>query len=466
MEGMIAKQMIAVMRDITAISKDRKNEQQGYKFRGIDDVYNELHDVMAKHGVFSVPTVLEERTEDRTTKSGSALIYRILKIRYDFYAEDGSSISSIVMGEGMDSGDKASNKAMSVADKYCLMQAYKIPTVEAKDPENDSPGYKDELMPKHSPQQQNQQRAPQQQRPAGPPPGAPPQPQAAPPSGPAPETRQTVGYDGSTAHQQGLQKMLKQKNVPEKYWAAVHDQMLGKESSELVSVLGWIGVELDQPPVAPAGPDPIALREAAKAAAEGLMLEVQRLEAAGMNVAGIEAVLGCRVLDALANPKAEELWNLVDILRDHVPAPAVAAPAVQAAVAPVAAPAPAPQVARAPAKPAPAPAPAPTPVPAPAPDPAPKAPAVAPDATAAPAPTKAPAVQPRPGAKAYAVIMSMQQTGKKQASPDVLAKLAVLQGLQLKEGDDVLLARACRLAEKGNMVELDDLTRRRSEVTP
>jgi len=129
--------MAAVMADVGHISKDRKNVQQGYNFRGVDDVYQALQVIMAKHGVFSLPTILGERSEERTTKSGGSLIYRVLTIKYTFYAFDGSSVDCSVVGEGMDSGDKASNKAMSVADKYALLQAFKIPTAEAKDPEND-----------------------------------------------------------------------------------------------------------------------------------------------------------------------------------------------------------------------------------------------------------------------------------------------------------------------------------------
>lgn len=135
---MIHKKIIAVMADIDSISKGRDNKQQGYKFRGIDDVYNALHKVFATHGVFTVPTVLDEKTEIKTTKSGTELIYRILKIKFTFFAEDGSSFDAIVIGEGMDSGDKASNKAMAVAHKYALLQVFAIPTEEPKDPENDS----------------------------------------------------------------------------------------------------------------------------------------------------------------------------------------------------------------------------------------------------------------------------------------------------------------------------------------
>lgn len=135
---LIFQKIAAVMRDIGAISKDKRNAQQGYNFRGIDDVYNELHEPMARHGIFTVPDVIVEHTEDRTTKSGGALIYRVLKIKFNFYAEDGSSVSAVVIGEGMDSGDKASNKAMAVAHKYALMQVFCIPTEDAKDPEHDS----------------------------------------------------------------------------------------------------------------------------------------------------------------------------------------------------------------------------------------------------------------------------------------------------------------------------------------
>lgn len=135
---MIYKQMALIMADIAPIAKSKTNASQGYKFRGIDEIYQGVQQVMAKHSVVSVPEVIEDRTEDRTTKSGSALIYRILKIRYTFYAEDGSSVPCVVIGEGMDSGDKASNKAMSVAEKYSLIQVFKIPTAEPKDPENDS----------------------------------------------------------------------------------------------------------------------------------------------------------------------------------------------------------------------------------------------------------------------------------------------------------------------------------------
>ena len=135
---LIYKKILAIMADISAIGKKRKNVAQNYSFRGVDDIYNELHDIFVKHKVFTVPTVLDTHHEERKSKSGSTLIYRIYTIKYTFYAEDGSSIETIIVGEGMDSGDKAGNKALSVAHKYVLLQMLMIPTDETKDPEDES----------------------------------------------------------------------------------------------------------------------------------------------------------------------------------------------------------------------------------------------------------------------------------------------------------------------------------------
>lgn len=142
----IHEAIAGIMGDVDAIGKTRKNTQQGYTFRGIDDVYFSVHPLFVKHGVFSVPRVVAERSEDRVTKSGSSLIYRVLTIEYTFFSKDGSSVQATVIGEGMDSGDKASNKAMSVGHKYAILQMLAIPTDEPKDPEIDSP----EVAPKQS----------------------------------------------------------------------------------------------------------------------------------------------------------------------------------------------------------------------------------------------------------------------------------------------------------------------------
>lgn len=128
----------AVMSDIGAIGKDSKNQMQGFNFRGIDAVMNALSPALIKNHIFIVPEVLEQTREERTSTKGAALIYSVCRVKYTFYAEDGSSISAVVIGEGMDSGDKATNKAMSIAFKYACFQVFCIPTKEMADPDADA----------------------------------------------------------------------------------------------------------------------------------------------------------------------------------------------------------------------------------------------------------------------------------------------------------------------------------------
>jgi hypothetical protein len=128
-----------IMKKGYSVSKDRKNEQQRFFYRGIDDVMNVFQPLMAEAGIFLVPEVLEAKREDRQTAKGGNLIYSVLKMKYTFYASDGSSVSAVVIGEGMDSGDKASNKAMAVAMKYAMFQVFCIPTEELDDPDAATP---------------------------------------------------------------------------------------------------------------------------------------------------------------------------------------------------------------------------------------------------------------------------------------------------------------------------------------
>ena len=140
----IYESMAAVMEDCGAVAKNDRNEKQKYRYRGIDAVMNALNPALRKNKVFVVPEVLEQSREERQSREGNTLIYSITKVKYMFYAEDGSSVSAVVIGEGMDSGDKSMNKAMSAAFKYACFQAFCIPTEEMQDSEKDSP----EVMPR------------------------------------------------------------------------------------------------------------------------------------------------------------------------------------------------------------------------------------------------------------------------------------------------------------------------------
>ena len=139
MEGKIYKQIIKTMEDVGAIGKKDKNEYDKYMFRGIDAVMNALHPAMVKNGIFVIPEVLEAQREERAGKNGTVMMYSLLKVKYTFMADDGSSVTAVVMGEAMDRSDKSTNKAMSAAFKYACFQTFCIPTDEMKDADAESP---------------------------------------------------------------------------------------------------------------------------------------------------------------------------------------------------------------------------------------------------------------------------------------------------------------------------------------
>ena len=158
MEEKIYDAINGIMAEIGAIGKDKKNQQQGFMYRGIDDVMNALQPALVKHKVFIVPEVTNEERSEKVSikeyqgqKKESVLFYTRLGVTYKFFAEDGSFIEAKVIGEAMDSGDKATNKALSVAYKYACFQVFCIPTEELLDPDGEShevkPGRKDTKRP-------------------------------------------------------------------------------------------------------------------------------------------------------------------------------------------------------------------------------------------------------------------------------------------------------------------------------
>lgn len=111
------------------ISKDRRNQQQGYNFRGIDDVYNAVGKVIAENQLVIIPRVVKMDREERQTAKGGFLMYTVLTVEFDLVsAKDGSKAMACTIGEAMDSGDKSANKAQSAALKYATMQIFMIPT--------------------------------------------------------------------------------------------------------------------------------------------------------------------------------------------------------------------------------------------------------------------------------------------------------------------------------------------------
>ena len=128
-------QVYAAISDVMAhmakegISKDKRNSQQGYNFRGIDDVYSALCSVLSANRLVMLPFVQTVSREERATKSGGALNYTVLTVDFKLVsAKDGSHDTIRMVGEAMDSADKSSNKAQSAALKYAALQVFMIPT--------------------------------------------------------------------------------------------------------------------------------------------------------------------------------------------------------------------------------------------------------------------------------------------------------------------------------------------------
>ena len=132
----IYKAMAKIAAEIGAIGKDKKCQQgASFSYRGIDDVYNALNPIMAKNGVFVLPIAHERTSENRATRNGGAMEIVVMRMEYQFCHEDGSSVTCQTVGEAMDSGDKATNKAMAIAHKYAILQAFCIPTEDMEDPD-------------------------------------------------------------------------------------------------------------------------------------------------------------------------------------------------------------------------------------------------------------------------------------------------------------------------------------------
>lgn len=121
------------------IGKERTNTFDNYKFRGIDDVYNALAPLLAKHGLCILPRIVSRSCEERQSQKGGALFYVTVEAEFDFVsAEDGTKHTVKTYGEAMDRGDKATNKAMSAAYKYAAFQTFAIPTEGNADADSES----------------------------------------------------------------------------------------------------------------------------------------------------------------------------------------------------------------------------------------------------------------------------------------------------------------------------------------
>ena len=144
MNNLIYKKMSDVMKEIGSIGKDQKNTAQGFKFRGIDQFVNALYPALTKNSVFMTPRCVSETHELNKVVRGNGKEgvdkHVSLLMEYDFYAEDGSKVTvGPIPAEGLDSGDKATNKALSAALKYALIQTFSVPTEDMEEADKESP---------------------------------------------------------------------------------------------------------------------------------------------------------------------------------------------------------------------------------------------------------------------------------------------------------------------------------------
>jgi hypothetical protein len=127
------------MDSVGAVRKADRNSSQNFNFRGIDAVVNAVSPALRHYGVVVTPEL--QSVEYGTVEIGknrTAMGHVRVVVKYTFTAEDGSSLTATVPGEAMDSGDKATAKAMSVAFRTALLQALALPTDE---PDPDSQSY-------------------------------------------------------------------------------------------------------------------------------------------------------------------------------------------------------------------------------------------------------------------------------------------------------------------------------------
>lgn len=139
------------MEAIRAVGKTGKNAQQNYNFRGIDAVVNAASPAFRKVGVVVTPDLRSVDYEAVEVGNKRSLMQSCkVVVAYTFHGPAGDSITAVAPGEAMDSGDKATAKAMSVAFRTALLQSLCIPTTES------------------DPDEQAYERSPRPQRPPAP----------------------------------------------------------------------------------------------------------------------------------------------------------------------------------------------------------------------------------------------------------------------------------------------------------
>jgi hypothetical protein len=128
-ETSTAGRIIAVMGEIGDIPKNGWNSAQSYAFRKVEDVTVRVRDVMHAHGLGLRPVKSELLEASVREKSGDKVSRGVLiRQTYAFFRDDDPTDEVFVemIGEGQDSLDKATTKALTGAFKYALLQSFSI----------------------------------------------------------------------------------------------------------------------------------------------------------------------------------------------------------------------------------------------------------------------------------------------------------------------------------------------------
>lgn len=172
---MIHEQLLKVMAAIGPIAKDRQMTEgnkgsQAFKFRGIDEFLDAAHPAFIEHQVTCTPQVLEtthvfhDRVDRDTGRVYGFWTHVFVRVQFTFEAADGGTRTAVTAGEGMDLSDKATNKAMSAALKYALVQALTIPVHGALDEQDADQRTSDYSEPQKRGTTRSRQGAASQQR--------------------------------------------------------------------------------------------------------------------------------------------------------------------------------------------------------------------------------------------------------------------------------------------------------------
>lgn len=142
----IFQRMAAITADLQTVAKNltvQTTKTSAYKAVSERDILDAVKPLEAKHGVYSYPVsreilesnMLESESEFQGKVSKKTTFMTRIKTVYRFVNVDNPSeyIETTTFAEGIDPQDKGSGKAMTYADKYALMKAYKISTGDDPD---------------------------------------------------------------------------------------------------------------------------------------------------------------------------------------------------------------------------------------------------------------------------------------------------------------------------------------------